>query len=204
MNKNTKKKKRFKQPKVHLIFDEKEREDYLTGFQKRKLERKFKRNEALDVMLKNEKKRIKKSQKEVLENAIKSQRGVPPEFQHLIEPVTYDLPDHTVTVSQISNMDSIYASTTIDLDKTLPSNSVDEVLLKETGEEVDKLREQIRNLKANRLKTLRNMAWRRLVGRWNQGDVANVLRQGGKVSRFFGMTESLEAALWLDAWSSDH
>ncbi|GFS47182.1 retrovirus-related Pol polyprotein from transposon 412 [Trichonephila clavipes] len=43
-------------------------------------------------------------------------------------------------------------------------------------------------------------AWVRLVGRWNQGGVANVLRQGGKFSTFFGMTESLEAALWLDAW----
>ncbi|GFS38050.1 uncharacterized protein TNIN_380511 [Trichonephila inaurata madagascariensis] len=138
MNKNTKKKKWVKQPKIHLIFDEKERENYLTGFHKRNLEQKFKRNKALDVMLKEEKKRIKKSQKEVLENAIKSQRGVPPELLHLIEPVTYDLPDHTVTVGQISNMDSIHASTTIDLDKTLPSNSVEEVLLKETGDEVDK------------------------------------------------------------------
>ncbi|GFQ65912.1 uncharacterized protein TNCT_344711 [Trichonephila clavata] len=98
---------------------------------------------------------ILKQQKETFENAIKSQRGVPPELQHLIEPVTYDLPDHTVTVSQISNIDSIHASTTIDLDKTLPSTCVEEMQLKETKEEVDKLRQQIKDLKGKRLKTLK-------------------------------------------------
>ncbi|GFT94760.1 hypothetical protein TNCV_990401, partial [Trichonephila clavipes] len=42
-------------------------------------------------------------------------------------------------------------------------------------------------------------AWWRLVGRWNLGGVANVLHLGGRCLEFFGMAESLEAALWLDA-----
>ncbi|GBN18485.1 hypothetical protein AVEN_235813-1 [Araneus ventricosus] len=108
-----------KQSKVHLIFDEKERADYLTGFRKRNLERKLKRKQTLDTLLKEEIKKIKKNQKEALHNAIKSQSQVP-EIQHLLEPVTYDLPDHTVTISEINNMDSLHASTTINMDESIP------------------------------------------------------------------------------------
>lgn len=45
------------------------------------------------------------------------------EVQHLLEPVTYDLPDHTVTVSEIKDMDPIYASSSINME----AKSKDEV-----------------------------------------------------------------------------
>ncbi|CAL1294176.1 unnamed protein product [Larinioides sclopetarius] len=139
-----------KQKKVHLIFDEKEREDYLTGFRKRNLERKLKRQQTLDALLKEEKKKIKKNQKEALHNAIKSQKQVP-EIQHLLEPVTYDLPDHTVTISEISNMDSIHASTSINMDGGIPVVSA----VGKSQDEVEKLRKLIKDMKNKRIKTLK-------------------------------------------------
>ncbi|XP_017302699.1 nucleolar protein 12 [Diaphorina citri] len=56
---------RFKKPinrrtKVNLVFDEKARQDYLTGFQKRNQERRQRNQERLEQKLKEEKKRIKK------------------------------------------------------------------------------------------------------------------------------------------------
>ncbi|KAF8769931.1 nucleolar protein 12-like [Argiope bruennichi] len=144
------KKRRSKQSKVHLIFDEKERADFLTGFRKRNLERKLKRKQTLDALLKEEKKRIKKSQKEALHNAIKSQSQVP-EIQHLLEPVTYDLPDHTVTISEINNMDSLHASTTINMDEGIPAAPV----AGKSQDEVEKLRKVIKDLKNKRIKTLK-------------------------------------------------
>ncbi|GFS97009.1 uncharacterized protein NPIL_135561 [Nephila pilipes] len=142
------KKKGWKQRKVHLIFDEKERTEFLTGQRKRNLERKMKKEVKIKAKLKQEKNRIKNSQKGTLQNLIQSQRGVP-EVQHLLEPVTYDLPDHTVTVSHINNMDSINASAIINMDETLPTVSVPE-----SRDEVEKLTEIIRDLKKKTIKTL--------------------------------------------------
>ncbi|GIY90053.1 nucleolar protein 12 [Caerostris darwini] len=139
-----------KQQKIHLIFDEKDRTEYLTGFRKRNLQRKVKKKQTLDAMLKEEKKKIKKNQKEAFHNAIISQRQVP-EIQHLLEPVTYDLPDHTVTVSQINNMDSLNASTTIDMDQGVPAVTA----VAKTQDEVEKLRKLIKDMKAKRIKTLK-------------------------------------------------
>ncbi|GIX98588.1 nucleolar protein 12 [Caerostris extrusa] len=150
-----------KQQKIHLIFDEKDRTEYLTGFRKRNLQRKVKKKQTLDAMLKEEKKKIKKNQKEAFHNAIISQRQVP-EIQHLLEPVTYDLPDHTVTVSQINNMDSLNASTTIDMDQGVPAVTAVGKTQDEVENFVDfkpKCLQQtsklIKDMKAKRIKTLK-------------------------------------------------
>lgn len=51
--------KRNKTPKTELIFDNKKREEFLTGFTKRKQQRKKKAAEENEKKLKEEKKRIK-------------------------------------------------------------------------------------------------------------------------------------------------
>jgi ribosomal RNA-processing protein 17 len=51
--------KRNKQPKTELVFDNKKREEFLTGFTKRKQQRKKKAVEETERKLKEEKKRIK-------------------------------------------------------------------------------------------------------------------------------------------------
>ncbi|KER21528.1 hypothetical protein T265_10174 [Opisthorchis viverrini] len=53
-----------KAPKLSLIFDEEKRRDYLTGFRKRKLERKKKAREAAEARLAEEIKAIKTKYKE--------------------------------------------------------------------------------------------------------------------------------------------
>ncbi|KFM73616.1 Nucleolar protein 12, partial [Stegodyphus mimosarum] len=141
------KEKRNKRQKIHLIFDEKERTEFLTGFRKRKLERKMKVKEDLAEMLKKEKKKIKQSQKETIRNTILSQRQVP-EVQHLLEPVTYDLPDHTVTIKEVDDMNSVPASSTLTDAAIMPFSAKSE-------EEVEKLRKVIKELKEKRMKTLK-------------------------------------------------
>lgn len=51
--------KKPKKPKNELVFDNKEREEFLKGFSKRKLQRKKKAQEENDKKLKEERKRIK-------------------------------------------------------------------------------------------------------------------------------------------------
>lgn len=51
--------KRGKKVKTELVFDNKKREEFLTGFSKRKMQRKKKAKEETEQKLKVEKKRIK-------------------------------------------------------------------------------------------------------------------------------------------------
>ncbi|XP_037273884.1 nucleolar protein viriato isoform X3 [Rhipicephalus microplus] len=55
------KKKRSNNPpkKIHLVFDERERRDFLTGFQKRKKERQKKAQEKLKLQAQEEKRRLR-------------------------------------------------------------------------------------------------------------------------------------------------
>jgi len=52
------KSKRIRKPKNELVFDPKKREDFLTGFTKRKQQRKKKAQDEMDKQLKVEKKRL--------------------------------------------------------------------------------------------------------------------------------------------------
>ena len=145
-----KKKKGFKKEKRRVIFDENERTDYLTGFHKRKLARKLKAKEKLDNLLKEEKKRIKQNQREALQNALYTQRQVP-EIEHLLKPVTYDLPDHTVTISEFQDWNSVPVTSSLHVTQDdLVSKS-----RKDVGE-VEKVRKLIRDLKSKRVKTLKS------------------------------------------------
>ncbi|KAK8787364.1 hypothetical protein V5799_022861 [Amblyomma americanum] len=66
------KKKRSKQPpkKIHLVFDERERREFLTGFQKRKKERQKKAQEKIMQEAKEEKRRLKAEKREIMQRLL--------------------------------------------------------------------------------------------------------------------------------------
>jgi ribosomal RNA-processing protein 17 len=86
--------------KTPLVFDDKERREFLSGFRKRKTERKVKAKEKIEKAVKEEKTRLKQEQKEAISQLYFADRPVP-EVQHLVEPVTYDLESHVVTVTSL-------------------------------------------------------------------------------------------------------
>ncbi|XP_054718943.1 nucleolar protein 12-like [Uloborus diversus] len=144
-------KKKIKKSKVHLVFDEKDRVNFLTGFAKRKMERKMKAKQKLESRLKEEKKRIMQSQKEALREAIMNQRGVP-EIEHLLNPVTYDLPNHTVTISEIETQTVMpLISTSKATSEELPTVPK----TKKKVDEVEKIRKLIKDLKTKRINALK-------------------------------------------------
>ncbi|XP_054284532.1 nucleolar protein 12-like [Macrosteles quadrilineatus] len=89
--------------KLSIVFDEKARKEFLTGFRRRKLERKRKAQEQLKEWLKEEKKRIKKEAREEIKKLVLTNRPIP-ELEHLHEE-EYDLPDHTVSVVELNPVD---------------------------------------------------------------------------------------------------
>ncbi|XP_044731635.1 ribosomal RNA-processing protein 17 [Chrysoperla carnea] len=68
--------------KITLVFDEEKRREFLTGFHKRKLQRKKKAQEELQEQLKAERKRLKQEAKESYKNLVVSHRPIP-ELEHL-------------------------------------------------------------------------------------------------------------------------
>ncbi|XP_057367067.1 nucleolar protein 12-like [Daphnia carinata] len=87
--------------KVNLIFDEKARKEYLTGFRKRKAERRKKFNENLKKEIKSERKRLQTELREDIKKSASNRRI--PEIEHLIEDVAhvYELPEHTIKIEPI-------------------------------------------------------------------------------------------------------
>ncbi|XP_029445967.1 nucleolar protein 12 [Rhinatrema bivittatum] len=95
-----------------LTFDEEKRREYLTGFHKRKVERRKAAVEELKKKIKEEQKKMReerhkeymrmlKEREEALEEADDLERLVTSKT----ESVQYDHPNHTVTVTTISNLD---------------------------------------------------------------------------------------------------
>ncbi|CAN8003100.1 unnamed protein product [Ixodes hexagonus] len=97
------KKHRSKRPpkKIHLIFDEEERRDFLTGFQKRKKERQKKAQEELKARAQEEKRRLRAEKRQVLQELLED-RPLPCDEDDG-EPVTYDMAEHTVTVTSLDS-----------------------------------------------------------------------------------------------------
>lgn len=110
-----KKKKRVgddRRPRLVLNFDEEKRRDFLTGFHKRKVERKKAAIEEIKQRLKQEQKKLREERhqeylkmlaerEEALEEADELDRLVTAKT----ESVQYDHPNHTVTVTTISDLD---------------------------------------------------------------------------------------------------
>ncbi|KAM5148611.1 nucleolar protein 12 isoform 1-T2 [Mantella aurantiaca] len=95
-----------------LVFDEEKRREYLTGFHKRKLQRRKAAVEEIKQKIKVEQKKMKeerhkeymrmlKEREEALEEADEVERLVTAKT----ESVLFDHPNHTVTVTTISDLD---------------------------------------------------------------------------------------------------
>ncbi|XP_025738066.1 nucleolar protein 12 [Callorhinus ursinus] len=101
-----------RRPRLVLSFDEEKRREYLTGFHKRKIERKKAAIEEIKHRLKEEQKKLREERhqeylkmlaerEEALEEADELDRLVTAKT----ESVQYDHPNHTVTVTTISDLD---------------------------------------------------------------------------------------------------
>ncbi|GAB1299568.1 Nucleolar protein 12 [Apodemus speciosus] len=114
MGRNKKKKRdgNDRRPRLILNFDEEKRREYLTGFHKRKVERKKAAIEEIKQRLKQEQKKLREEappgylkmlaeREEALEEADELERLVTAKT----ESVQYDHPNHTVTVTTISDLD---------------------------------------------------------------------------------------------------
>lgn len=114
MGRNKKKKRNGdeRRPRLVLSFDEEKRREYLTGFHKRKVERKRAAIQELQQRLKEEQRKLREERhqeylkmlaerEEALEEADELDRLVTAKT----ESVQYDHPNHTVTVTTISDLD---------------------------------------------------------------------------------------------------
>uniref|UniRef100_A0A9L0SW66 Nucleolar protein 12 n=1 Tax=Equus caballus TaxID=9796 RepID=A0A9L0SW66_HORSE len=115
MGRSKKKKQRDgddRRPRLVLSFDEEKRREYLTGFHKRKVERKKAAIEEIKQRLREEQKKLREERhqeylkmlaerEEALEEADELDRLVTAKT----ESVQYDHPNHTVTVTTISDLD---------------------------------------------------------------------------------------------------
>ncbi|XP_058261169.1 nucleolar protein 12 [Hemibagrus wyckioides] len=101
-----------RQNKRLVMFDDKDRHEFLTGFHKRKVERRKAAVEEIKNKLKEEQKRVReerhkeylkmlKERKEALEDADELDDVI----TSTTESVQYDHPNHTVTVTTISDLD---------------------------------------------------------------------------------------------------
>uniref|UniRef100_A0A0A9X614 Nucleolar protein 12 n=3 Tax=Lygus hesperus TaxID=30085 RepID=A0A0A9X614_LYGHE len=88
-----------KKTKVHLVFNEDARRDFLTGFHKRKLQRKKKAQEELQELLKAEKKRIKLEAKEQYKKLVHSYKPIPELEEQFAK--EYDVEGTTVSVLEL-------------------------------------------------------------------------------------------------------
>ncbi|KAK9978934.1 hypothetical protein ABG768_020670 [Culter alburnus] len=101
-----------KQRKCVLMFDDKDRQDFLTGFHKRKLERRRAALEEMRNKLKEEQKRVREERHKEYLKQLQERREALDEADELEDVITattesiqYDHPNHTVTVTTISDLD---------------------------------------------------------------------------------------------------
>ncbi|KAG5883004.1 hypothetical protein JTB14_033459 [Gonioctena quinquepunctata] len=100
---NNSKPRKNRQNKIALVFDENKRREFLTGFHKRKLQRKKEAKDKFEKDLKEERKRIKAEAKESYKKLVVSHRPIP-ELEELISE-KYEDDDVTVKVVELSTND---------------------------------------------------------------------------------------------------
>ncbi|XP_026852168.2 nucleolar protein 12 [Electrophorus electricus] len=95
-----------------VMFDEEERQEFLTGFHKRKLERRKAAVLELENKLREERKRVREERHKEYIKMLKERREALEEADELEDVITattesvhYDHPNHTVTVTTISDLD---------------------------------------------------------------------------------------------------
>ncbi|XP_064478070.1 nucleolar protein 12-like [Ornithodoros turicata] len=141
----TKKKSHKQTQKINLIFDEKDRKDFLTGFSKRKTERKKKARDKIMLRAKEEKRILKAQKRKILQELLHGHVDPLPdattkEVTAVEEPVTYDMPEHTVTVTALDS-NALYG------DVCVGNNTFDELdtVIADAGE-IDAKKNKIREL----------------------------------------------------------
>jgi len=98
--KHGKRKPKNRSNKINLVFDEVKRREFLTGFHKRKLQRKKQAQENLEKELKEERKRLKAEAKESYKKLVVSHRDIP-ELENLLSN-EYEEDEVTVKVVELS------------------------------------------------------------------------------------------------------
>ncbi|XP_043820844.1 nucleolar protein 12 isoform X2 [Dromiciops gliroides] len=100
------------QTRLVLTFDEDKRRDYLTGFHKRKVERRKEALEEIRKKLKEEQRKLREERHKEYLKMLKDREEALEEADELDQLVTsktecvqYDHPNHTVTVTTISDLD---------------------------------------------------------------------------------------------------
>ncbi|KOC64486.1 Nucleolar protein 12 [Habropoda laboriosa] len=88
--------------KITLVFDEQKRREFLTGFHKRKLQRRQKAKEEFQQQLKQERKKIKHEAKRFKKSL--SNRDIP-EIQQLLTQHEYETEGHTVSILELNVAD---------------------------------------------------------------------------------------------------
>ncbi|KAF3421786.1 hypothetical protein E2986_09911 [Frieseomelitta varia] len=135
-----------KRKKITLVFDENKRREFLTGFRKRKLQRKQKAKEELQQQLKEERKRIKHEESIyiciilILCDAIikyyflqtrerykklLSNRDIP-EIQQLLSQQEYETEGHTISILELNTADLAEKNTLIGENKDINEVKSDE------------------------------------------------------------------------------
>ncbi|XP_063917182.1 nucleolar protein 12 [Zophobas morio] len=100
VKKNQNKTRKSRPNKLHLVFDETKRREFLTGFHKRKLQRKKEAREKLERELKEERKRLKTEAKESYKKLVVSHRPIP-ELETLLKE-EYEEDNATVRIEELS------------------------------------------------------------------------------------------------------
>lgn len=102
--------------------------EYLTGFRKRKAERRKKFDEKLKKEIKSERKRLQTELREKIKTCASKKRI--PELEHLVvqDTTVFELPEHTVTIEPI--LDSQFSSENVFLGKNEVSYCVPKILVK--------------------------------------------------------------------------
>lgn len=136
-----------RQTKLQLVFDPKARREFLTGFHKRKVQRKKKAEEELKQQLKEERKRLKHEARESFKKLVVSHRPVP-ELENLISQ-NYELENHSVSILELSASDLAEKNNWIGINKVQYEN--------DKSEQSDKKEEQKDELPGMELKTRKDV-----------------------------------------------
>ena len=115
--------------KTAIVFDEAARTEYLTGFRKRKEERRKKAKEQIEKEVKDEIKKAKDKAREFVEKQrsgeLSSSHRIVPEIEHLLPTDVHDLGSHTVSVTHIEDLSSIHGMQVSTINQTLANQGHD-------------------------------------------------------------------------------
>ncbi|KAH8861249.1 Nucleolar protein 12 [Schistosoma japonicum] len=99
-----------KRPKLTLIFDEEKRKEYLTGFRKRKLERKEKGRKASEKLLKEEIKAVKEKYREAARKKLENIQlpGMLDSVENILSTEKHIVGDQDVVIQKLDLCSSHY------------------------------------------------------------------------------------------------